>query len=157
MNSNSGNKLKFVLRASKIPFILFGIVFGAGVVFLFYNAIIWGQIMDWIVTAGSFLSLLFLIIWLNSFRFVLTDKYVSYESLFTHKTTLSYSEIKKITVAWGADSYWGRFGPTMRLIIQPYNHPEKNNILVNMKVFNRTEIYRAIDILKNKKKTIENK
>jgi len=144
------NKQTIVLRAGKAPFLIFGPVFGVSAAFLLYNAFFAGNVLNWVAAIISLGALVLLFMWLKAFRLELTEDAVAYKTLFTHSRELRYSEIEESVVTLGADNYRDRFRPTLRLNIQPYKNLNKPVITINIKVFDRTEIHDAIQVLNAK-------
>ncbi len=81
--------------------------------------------------------------WLNAFKIQVSEKDVSYRSLFQGTVSLAFSEIKEAKT----DVTFSKvFGPPIRLVLTPKPNIAKPPIIVNIKVFCRSDV---AQLLKN--------
>ena len=97
---------------------------------------------------GSILVLILL--WVGFFRISLIGETLFYRSLWGGTRSLQLSEIKSAEIKIDTNE---KFGPPYRLILWPEPSTGKKPIVVNMKVFSRTDLTRVFDFLGSKLQT----
>lgn len=85
--------------------------------------------------------------WLWSFKIVVANGRLTYSNLFQRPVSVQLSEIAKVDIQMGCFTYLDRFKPTIRLIIRCLPSTGKNQISINMKVFNKKQIDALLDII----------
>ena len=94
--------------------------------------------------------LVFVLCWVGSFRITIFANSVSYRSLLGGTRTLLLDEISKAEIKIATTE---NFGPVYRLILWPESFAEKKSIVINMKVFSKTDLNRVFDFLGPKLQT----
>lgn len=134
-----------VIRASVSTYVVFGVIWGVllvpGFVLLTRNA---GYLS---VVALSLLGLMLSFVWIASFKLVVANGFISYRTLFTGTRSFVLSEIERSDLAIGYETYWDRFKPPIRLVIQPHQSTGKKPISLNLKVFSRPDVLRVMKVL----------
>lgn len=85
--------------------------------------------------------------WLNSFKILLSEREISYRSLFKGTASLAFSEIKE---AKTDVTFSQVFGPPIRLVLSPKPNIAKPPIIVNIKVFCRHDVAQLLKILESR-------
>ena|SRR5579872_341963 len=100
--------------------------------------------LDSINLAECAVCIVFLGVWLRSFRIVVQDATLYYSSLFTGTRRLGLHEIASVKNQRGARNLLGPFG---RLVIEPLPSTGKAPITINEKAFSRRDLHRLHAIL----------
>ena len=95
-----------------------------------------------LVMLGSIL--VFILLWVGSFRISVAGNTVSYRSLLGGTRSLQSSEIEKAEIKIDRTE---KFGPVYRLILWPESFALKKPIVINMKVFSKADLTRLFDFL----------
>ena len=94
--------------------------------------------------------LVFVLCWVGLFRITIFGNTISYRSLLGGTRTLLLDEIRNAEIKIAATE---KFGPVYRLILWPESFTEKKSIVINMKVFSKTDLNRVFDFLGPKLQT----
>jgi hypothetical protein len=98
------------------------------------------------------LALAFFLLWLRSYKLVLSDHGISYRSLFRGTISLVLSEIEKVHVQVECSISADRYRPTIRMIFEPKAFVRKPPIVVNLKLFSKTDLSQLNDLIDSKLK-----
>jgi hypothetical protein len=89
--------------------------------------------------------ILLMFLWVNRFQLSASDSEVSYRTLFGGTRRLQFSQIVSAKIEIGVGSL---FGPFYRLVVKPNDGAP--SMVINMKVFSRTDLQKLLAILHNK-------
>jgi hypothetical protein len=136
-----------VIRACAFTYVVFGLMFGVTLVLGIASLLRGPGLLG--AVALNLLLLILSFVWIASFKFVVTNRSISYRTLFTGTRSFALSEIEKCGLAIGDETYWERFKfkPPIRLVIQPRQATGKKPISVNLKVFSKRDVLWLIEVL----------
>ena len=104
----------------------------------------------WLLASMLGCVLVFVLCCVGSFRITILRNSVSYRSLLGGTTTLLLDEISRAEIKIATTA---KFGPVYRLNLWPESIAKKKSIVINMKVFSRTDLNRVFDFLGPKLQT----
>jgi hypothetical protein len=95
----------------------------------------------------SLLGLTLSFVWIASLKLVVANGFISYRTLFTGTRSFAVSEIERSDLAIGYETFWDRFKPPIRLVIQPQQSTGKKPISLNLKVFSKPDVLWVLKVL----------
>ena len=127
-----------VMKACAFTYVAFGVMFGAP---LLLGLAVSVKHPSSLGPVGLLLSVLALSwVWIACFKLVVSNKFISYRTLFTGTRSFALSEIESCDVAIGDESCSDRFKPPIRLVIRPRPATGKRPISVNLKIFSKSDV-----------------
>lgn len=128
-------------RAAVSTYVVFGLMFGP----LCCLSIL--KFRESSATIVLSFVLLFIFVWIRTYRVVVDGAQLSYNSLFGGKQSVQLSQIVSVRTEIGIRD---AFGPMYRLVLELASAKGKSQIIVNMKVFRREDMVKLTGILRDK-------
>jgi hypothetical protein len=142
---------RIVVRASKAPYVVFGIIFGGLAIFSIVTAWV-AHPPFWRFGAIFLVVYAFTLIWLRSFEVKLGEGGVACASIFGEKS-LRWDEIDRAEIRLGyrlkyeQDEPNHGFRAPFRLIILAKSTSGKSPVIINIKLLRRTDIQKLVERL----------
>jgi hypothetical protein len=127
-----------VIKACAFTYVAFGVMFGVPLLLGLAVSVTHPGSLRAVGLLVSVLALSWG--WIGCFKLVVSNKFISYRTLFTGTRSFALSEIESCDLAIGAESYWDRFKPPIRLVIRPRQSTGKKPISVNLKVLSKSDV-----------------
>jgi len=137
------------IRACGSSYLVFTIVWGALLVLFSIVSMHKGKIL-WLPIAICLFAMAIFYLWLGFYKLELSNNSITYRSLLRGTSSLAFSETDRVEIQTGHSKYSDRFRPTIRLVIKPKPFVNKPHLVVNLKVFNKSDLIRLDNYLNSK-------
>ena len=127
------------IRAAGSAYVVSGVIVGLPL-FGYLLLPVLGKPLLWEPICILLCAAMLALVWLRSFKVTLHDGKVAYKTLFSTTSYLEYSEIATAKIESSVSTGEGRYGATVRLVVQPVPSSGKKPLIINAKVFSREDI-----------------